>query len=136
MSANYWQGDLVRLRPLALADVDAWLAEDTDSEAIRGLNFGMQLLRLRAMAEEWAAQFADFGKSDEFIFFSIETLSGEYVGNINIHGMDHGNGVFETGMRLFAAIAGEAMPWRRSASSSATPSTSCAFRSTACAALR
>ena len=38
MSANYWQGELVRLRPLALTDVDAWLAEDVDSEAIRALN--------------------------------------------------------------------------------------------------
>ena len=106
MSANDWQGELVRLRPLSLTDVDAWLAEDTDSEAIRGLNFGMELPRSRPLAEAWAARFADFGNSDEFIFFSIETLAGEYVGNINIHGMDRRNGVFETGTRLFRAWRG------------------------------
>ena len=38
MRADYWRGELVRLRPLALDDVEAWLAEDTDSEAIRALN--------------------------------------------------------------------------------------------------
>ena len=38
IGANYWRGELVRLRPLALDDVEAWLAEDTDSEAIRALN--------------------------------------------------------------------------------------------------
>ncbi len=36
--AGYWRGELVRLRPLALHDVEAWLAEDTDSETIRALN--------------------------------------------------------------------------------------------------
>ena len=30
MRADYWRGELVRLRPLALDDVEAWLAEDTD----------------------------------------------------------------------------------------------------------
>ncbi len=107
MNANYWQGELVRLRPLALTDIDAWLAEDADSEAIRALNFGMEPPRSRAMAEEWVARFADFGNSDEFIFFSIETLAGEYAGNINIHGMDRRNGVFETGSRLFRAHRGK-----------------------------
>ena len=38
MRADYWRGELVRLRPLALDDVEAWLAEDTDSETIRALN--------------------------------------------------------------------------------------------------
>ncbi len=106
MTASYWQGDLVRLRALALADVDAWLAEDTDSDAIRALNFGMTPPKSRAMAEEWARTYADFGKADDFLFFSIETLAGEYAGNINIHGMDHRNGVFETGTRLFRAFRG------------------------------
>ena len=107
MNANDWQGELVRLRPLALTDIAAWLAEDADSEAIRALNFGMEPPRSRAMAEEWVARFADFGNSDEFIFFSIETLAGEYTGNINIHGMDRRNGVFETGSRLFRAHRGK-----------------------------
>ncbi|MXY72899.1 MAG: GNAT family N-acetyltransferase [Dehalococcoidia bacterium] len=106
MDANYWQGELVRLRALAVEDAAAWLAEDADSEAIRGLNFGMELPKSAAMAEEWAATFANFGKAEEFIFFSIETLAGDYVGNINIHGMDRRNGVFETGTRIFRPYRG------------------------------
>lgn len=105
-SAAYWQGELVRLRPLALEDASAWLAEDADSDAIRALNLGMEPPKSRAMADEWVRTFADFGKAEEFLFFSIETLAGDYAGNINIHGMDQRNGVFETGTRLFRAFRG------------------------------
>lgn len=104
--AAYWQGELVRLRPLALEDAAAWLAEDADGEAVRALNFGMQPPKSRAMADEWVRTYADFGKAEEFLFFSIETLGGDYVGNINIHAMDQRNGVFETGTRLFRAYRG------------------------------
>lgn len=107
MAASYWQGARVRLRALALEDVDAWLAEDADSDATRALNFGMALPKSRAMAEEWASTYADFGEGEGFLFFSIETLPGEYVGNINIHGMDRRNGVFETGTRLFRGHRGQ-----------------------------
>lgn len=106
MRASYWQGDLVRLRALAVEDAGAWLAEDADSEAIRALNFGMELPRSPAMAEEWARTHADFAGAEGFLIFSIETLAGEYAGNINIHGMDQRNGVFETGTRLFRAFRG------------------------------
>ena len=104
--AAYLQGELIRLRALQVADAEAWLSDDTDSEAIRALNYEVTLPKSRAMAEEWAATWADFAKADERIFFSIETLAGEYVGNINIHTMDRRNGTFQTGTRIFRAFRG------------------------------
>ena len=106
MSASYWQGELVRLRALDVRDAEAWLAEEADSEAIRALHFGMELPRSRAIAEEWAATFANFAKADERIMFSIETLADEYAGSINIHSMECRHGTFQTGMRLFRAFCG------------------------------
>ena len=103
-NAAYWEGELIRLHALQSADAEAWLAEDTDSEAIRALNYEVTPPKSRAMAEEWATTWADFTKADERNFFSIETLAGEYVGNINIHTMDRRNGTFQTGTRLFRAF--------------------------------
>ncbi len=105
-SASFWQGQLIRLRALEVADASTWLAEDVDSEAIRALNYGIELPRSRALAEEWAATFANFAKAEERIIFSIETLAGEYAGNINIHSMELRHGAFQTGMRLFRAFRG------------------------------
>ena len=108
-SASYWQGELIRLRALQVADAEAWLAEDTDSDAIRALNSEMALPKSRAMADEWASTWADFAKADERVFFSIETLAGEYAGNINIHTMDRRNGTFQTGTRIFRQFRGRGL---------------------------
>lgn len=103
----YWQGNLVRLRPLQEKDAALWLAEEQfDSEGVHFLNMGMDLPKSEKSAKDFAAQFADFNSIEQRIMFSIDTLDGELVGGINIHSMDRKNGTFETGSRIYTPSRG------------------------------
>jgi RimJ/RimL family protein N-acetyltransferase len=103
----YWQGNDIRLRPMHRDDAAMWLADEQhDSEAVRFLNYGMDLPKSEHAAQEFAERFAEFNHSDQRIMFSIETLVGELVGGINIHSMDRKNGTFETGTRIYRAFRG------------------------------
>jgi RimJ/RimL family protein N-acetyltransferase len=103
----YWQGQLIRLRPMHADDVALWLAEErSDSEAVRMLNPGMDLPKSEQDALAFAERYAGFNHRHERIMFSIETLEGELVGGINIHSMDQRNGTFETGSRIYRAFRG------------------------------
>ena len=102
----YWQGDLIRLRPMRLEDAALWLEEATDSESLRFLNYGMVLPSSPLDAQKFGERYAEFNNRDERIMFSIETLDGELVGGINIHSMDRKNGTFETGTRLYRPYRG------------------------------
>ena len=98
----YWQGARIRLRPLHAQDVDLWLAEErSDSEAVRFLNYGMDLPKSAQAAQSFAERYAEFNNQDERIMFSVETLDGELVGGINIHSMNQKDGTFETGSRIY-----------------------------------
>ncbi len=107
MTRPFWRGPRIRLRALSKADAATWLEADADSEAVRTLNLGVTLPKSSAQAAEWAERFAEFNHADERIFFSIETHAGDYVGNVNIAAMDHKNGTFQTGTRVFAAYRGQ-----------------------------
>lgn len=103
----YWQGARVRLRPMHRDDVTRWLAEEqSDSEAVRFLNCGMDLPKSEHAAQAFADRYAEFNNREERIMFSIETLDGELVGGINIHSMDQKNGTFETGSRIYRPYRG------------------------------
>lgn len=105
---NYWQGERVRLRPMHVDDVELWLQEEqSDSEAVRFLNYGMTLPKSEHDAKAFAERYAEFNNRDERIMFSIETLDGELIGGINIHSMDRKNGTFETGSRIYRAYRGQ-----------------------------
>lgn len=104
----FWQGKLIRLRPMHIDDVDLWLSdEQSDSEGVRFLNSGITLPRSEHDARQFAKEFAEFNNKEERLMFSIETLQGQLVGGINIHSMDHKNGTFETGSRLYQAYRGQ-----------------------------
>jgi RimJ/RimL family protein N-acetyltransferase len=105
--ASFWRGDRIRLRAMAIADAAHWLAFDEDSEAIRTLNMGLSLPRSPTQAAEWAERFADFKNADEAMIFTIETHAGEYVGSLNLGGVDRRNGTFSTGTRLSAEHRGK-----------------------------
>lgn len=103
----FWQGQRIRLRPMHKTDAARWLAEEqSDSEAVRLLNSGMDLPKSEQDALAFAERYADFGHRQERIMFSIETLEGELVGGINIHSMDQRNGTFETGTRIYHVFRG------------------------------
>jgi RimJ/RimL family protein N-acetyltransferase len=103
----FWRGERIKLRALAKPDAAHWLAFDEDSEAVRTLNMGLSLPRSPAQAEEWAERFADFKNADEAMIFTIETHAGDYVGSLNLGGVDKRNGTFGTGTRLSAEYRGK-----------------------------
>ena len=102
----YWQGPRIRLRAMTREDLEVWLKEDTDTEGIRHLAYGVELPKSPPAADEFAARFANFKGTDERIMFTIETLDGEVVGGINIHTMDPKNGTFGVGERIYRAYRG------------------------------
>lgn len=104
----FWQYGRVRLRPMHASDVDLWLAEEqSDTEATRFLNPGIDLPKSQHDARRFAERYAEFNNREERIMFSIETLEGELIGGINIHSMDQRNGTFETGSRIYTAFRGK-----------------------------
>jgi RimJ/RimL family protein N-acetyltransferase len=107
-NSYYWQGDRIRLRPMHVDDVELWLAEEqSDSEAVRFLNPGMELPKSERSAQSFAEKYAEFNNQDERIMFSIETVDGDLVGGINIHSMRQRHGTFETGSRIYSAFRGK-----------------------------
>jgi len=104
---NFWQGKLIRLRPMRKEDALAGHEEDSDSEGNRFLNCGIPLPKSLKSAEDFAERYAEFNNSEERIMFTIETLSGEPVGGINIHTMNRKNGTFQTGTRIYRQFRGK-----------------------------
>ncbi len=103
----FWQGSRIRLRPMHVDDANMWLVEEqSDSEAVHFLNYGMDLPKSEHAARAFAERFAEFSNRHERIMFSIETMDGELVGGINMHSMDHKNGTFETGTRIYRPFRG------------------------------
>jgi RimJ/RimL family protein N-acetyltransferase len=102
MSNTYfWQGRKIRLRPGNAADWEKFYEDCFDSEGRRLLQCGIELPKSKEMAKAGAEKWADFTNSTERIMFSIETLKGESVGGINLCSMDHKNGTFSFGIRVF-----------------------------------
>lgn len=104
----FWQGERIRLRPMHANDAKLWLVEEqSDSEAVRFLNYGITLPKSEQDAQAFATRYAEFNNREERIMFSIETLDGELIGAINIHSMDKKNGTFETGTRIYREFRGQ-----------------------------
>ena len=101
----YWQGKLIRLRPMQKEDLDLWLEEDKDSEGVRCLNPGIGLPKSIKDVDDFAEKYCNFNSSSERIMFSIETLSGELVGGTNIHSMDKKNGTFEPSQTNLSSLS-------------------------------
>ncbi|MFN2136605.1 MAG: GNAT family N-acetyltransferase [Candidatus Promineifilaceae bacterium] len=103
----YWQGKLVRLRPMRPDDRHKWLAdEQTDADGVRMLNAGMTLPASEHEARSFVQRYAHFNNRQEHLMFSIDNLEGELVGGINLHSMDQKNGTFEVGSRIYRAYRG------------------------------
>lgn len=109
-AVRYWDGELVRLRPMHVDDVGLWLEEEqADSETVRFLNYGMPLPVSQHDAAAFAERYAEFNSRDERIMFSIDTLDGELAGGINLHQIDTKNGTFETGTRIYRRFRGQGL---------------------------
>jgi RimJ/RimL family protein N-acetyltransferase len=107
MPTYYWQSERIRLRPMHVDDAKIWLEEQqSDSEAMRFLGYGIPLPFSEHDMHKFAEKFAEFNNHEERLMFTAETLDGAVVGGFNIHSMDRKNGTFETGSRTYRAYRG------------------------------
>lgn len=96
---NYWSGERVRLRPISKEDIEIIASETVnhDYEADRNsYELGFPVSSERIMKNGDGILESNF-KNDNFQF-SIESLDGEFVGNINTHDTDMRNGTFSFGI--------------------------------------
>jgi RimJ/RimL family protein N-acetyltransferase len=92
---------------MAMQDWELWYKESADTEGIRLLQWGVELPKSEEMAKAWAEQFTNLKDTSKRIMFSIETLSCELVGGINIHTIDQKNGTFSFGVRTYTPYRGK-----------------------------
>ena len=97
----FWQSSKIRLRPMRSDDWELRHQESTDSEGFRLMNYTVELPKSSEMDQEWIEEGVNFKRKDNYLEFSIETLSGQLVGGINIWGRDQKNGTFSFGLRIY-----------------------------------
>ena len=96
-----WEGKLVRLRAVELADSERFFSEGRDTESAR-LGWQIGFPRSSERAKQWTNERATIDGQDTLQFFwAIETLGGTLIGSCNTHGVDHRNGCFEYGISIF-----------------------------------
>lgn len=97
---NIWEGDKVRLRPIAADDWKLFHENDQDSEGAR-LSDAIFFPRSEDGTKSWAEEQGSKGADRDNIMLAIETLDGELVGCMNSHGCDPRNGTFKYGVAVF-----------------------------------
>ncbi len=93
----FWKGDMVKLRPLKIADSQAIFDEQTDSEADRAFNACIHPIKPLEEIREWVE---NKGKEDKYMF-AIENMNGDFVGTANIHSRNEQAGTFSFTIRVF-----------------------------------
>lgn len=92
-------GEKTRLRCLEASDLDNCLSWINDPEVTRFLAVRMPISRKQE--EAWLAR-AMSGEDRANVVFAMETLDGEYLGNIGLHNIDYVSGVAELGIAIGA----------------------------------
>jgi RimJ/RimL family protein N-acetyltransferase len=103
MSENngyFWEGRLVRLRPLRADDWKQHYAEDRDSEAIRVFEARVQLPGTPEQIQEWIERKTK-AVDEKSPTFAVETLDCTMVGTANIHGLNDRDGTFSLAIRIY-----------------------------------
>lgn len=99
MATNFWQGKLVRLRAIEIADWETVFNWNLDSEMIRQLDFVWPPQSKEAV-RRWAEQKATERPQNDSYFWGIENQAGELVGQISTHDCDARAGNFEYGISV------------------------------------
>lgn len=102
----FWQGQLTRLRPLTVDDVDEALRDRLDSPGRQMLQLGIELPAGPAAMRERLARLADCRDVDGLILFTIENLDGEAVGGLSYHTRNRKDGNFSFGVRVSVPFRG------------------------------
>jgi len=98
----FWQGDEIRLRPVRKSDALQKWREWTDTDARRRLQCQLDLPPVSL--ETYEAELADsceFKDTTKRVSFSIESLSGEFAGWINLFKVNPKDGTFMIGVSIF-----------------------------------
>lgn len=96
----FWQDDLVRLRAVRPEDWEAHYYNRFDTPARLLLDAMVELPPTETEARQFADEWGDFANASSRLMFSIETLDGEYVGGLNLSGIDERHGTFGIGIQV------------------------------------
>ncbi len=99
-SRYFWQGDLVRLRPLRADDAEQCFIDALDSPSRQVLQLGIELPRTVENWREFLTRFADCKDVDGIIIFSIDDLNDNNVGGISYYARNRKNGTFSFGLDI------------------------------------
>jgi RimJ/RimL family protein N-acetyltransferase len=103
--SGLWEGQRARLRAIEPADVDAFIANDIDTEGARA---GWRVFPPRSAwaASEWVDQATRAANDGDEFRLAIEAIeTGELVGTLNTHSCDPVAGTCSYGIAVF--------PWAR-----------------------
>jgi RimJ/RimL family protein N-acetyltransferase len=96
----FWQDKGIRLRAVQTEDWEGHYYNRFDTPARRLLECEVELPPTIAEAKKFTESFTDFPSGSGRIVFTIETLSGENVGGINLNSIDERNGTFSIGLQI------------------------------------
>ncbi|MFN8483793.1 MAG: GNAT family N-acetyltransferase [Anaerolineae bacterium] len=104
MTDYFWQGEKVRLRALRHDDWAAIYAEETDTEAVRLFEPGVELPRSPEQVQDrlaaWISRTANADDTAN-LSFAVESLDGEMVGTAGIHTRNPRFGTFGLAARIY-----------------------------------
>lgn len=96
----FWQEDKVRLRALKLEDTEGHFYNRFDTQARRFVNCEVELPPTSNECNKFAEKYKDFASGTGRLMFTIETLDGKNLGEINLNSIDERNGTFSIGMQI------------------------------------
>ncbi len=99
MGAEYWRGQIVRLRAVEPSDWEVHFIWNQDSDMTRQLDH-VWFPQSREATKRWAEKAAAADTSGNNFHFEVENLAGELVGVIGTHDCDPRNGTFSYGVAI------------------------------------
>jgi RimJ/RimL family protein N-acetyltransferase len=96
----FWQDDRIRFRAMRSDDWEPLYANRFDTPARLLLDYLVELPPTEAEVRAFVDEHLDFGNAAVRLMFSIETLEGEWIGGLNLGGIDERNGTFGIGLQV------------------------------------
>jgi RimJ/RimL family protein N-acetyltransferase len=96
----FWQDEEIRLRAIQPDDWEGHYYNRFDTPARRLLECSVELPPTIVEAKKFTETFSDFSSGNGRIMFSIENLTGENTGGINLNSIDERNGTFSIGIQI------------------------------------
>jgi RimJ/RimL family protein N-acetyltransferase len=100
-SRYFWQGQLVRLRPLSADDAECSQVNSLDTPARQLLQLGVELPTTVELERAKLDRLAGCKEVGGLIVFGIDNLTGQPVGGISLHSWSEKNGTFGFGVIIY-----------------------------------